>query len=178
MLATRESLPGHHGLAQAAELAELLDAEACWENLRKTPGDDGNMAVLLRDLTARQRAYEAFRTRLTAYNARHKPAHLPELMLNNPIRLGTWCGKLRDLFRLLEQDSQAPCPLHLVEKAYRAADRIGERQETALVERAPRPASVAAAIRVLETVAEWCAGQASQQSDSANRAIVIPLPPR
>jgi len=142
---------------QAEELSEVLDAEAYWENMRKVPGDGAEMGGLLRDLTARQKAYEAFRLKLTAYNATYKPAHIPELMLNNPARLGIWCGKMRTLYRRLENHPKAQCPRHLLEKAYRCADRIGERLKATPIGRALPPKDIAATVQVLETVIKWCA---------------------
>src|SRR5260370_13844817 len=43
------------------------------------------------------------------------PGHAPELLLNNPSRLGTWCRRMRDLCLLVEHDPQcqfpvSPCP--------------------------------------------------------------------
>src|SRR5436309_2848376 len=106
---------------QALELSLLVDLEARWENLRKSsPGD-------LQNLHSRQKAYDAFHTKLVAYNKQYKPAHVPELLLNTPSRLGIWCRAMRDLYVQVEDDSRAHYPVHLLEKAYRWADRIGVR---------------------------------------------------
>src|SRR5258707_5439965 len=96
----REAASGTLPAAQAAELALLVDLEARWENLRKTPAPDGTTATL--DLVDRQKSYETFRTKLVAYNDRHTPAHVPELLLNTPSRLGAWCRRMRDLYLQVE----------------------------------------------------------------------------
>ena len=75
MFELKEAISGSLGPAQAAELSLLVDLEARWENLRQTsPGD-------LQDLHGRQKAYDAFHTKLVAYNKQYRPAHVPELLL-------------------------------------------------------------------------------------------------
>ena len=59
-----------------------------------------------------QRAYEVFHAKLVAYNKRHTPAHVPELLLNSPSRLGMWCCRMRDLYLQVEHDPQSHCPVH------------------------------------------------------------------
>src|SRR5258708_473313 len=76
---------------QAAELARLVELEACWENLRSPASRRADAQSTPGALNARQKAYDAFRAKLTAYNKRYRPAHIPELLLNTPARLGTWC---------------------------------------------------------------------------------------
>src|SRR4051812_37256310 len=113
--------------AQAAELASLVDLEARWENLRtpaSRPPDSQPSIKLLQD---KQRAYEGFRAKLAAYNKRFTPTHIPELLLNTPIRLGRWCQTMRDLHARLEPGTSAPFPVHLLEKAYRWADHVAAR---------------------------------------------------
>lgn len=146
-------------LAQAVELALLVDLEACWENLRLTAEGDVAPGTTSRDLHARQKAYEAFRARLAAYNRRYAPAHLPELLLNTPPRLGAWCRKMRDLYLQVEHDPKAHCPAHLLEKAYRRADRIGARLNRGPVPRAAPAAGIRNAVEQLEALARWCEGQ-------------------
>jgi hypothetical protein len=142
--------------AQAADLCVLIDLEACWENMRKAPGGAPEVDANSRDLLGRQRAYEAFRAKLAAYNSRYAPAHVPELLLNTPPRLATWCRKMRDLYLQTEHDPRSHCPAHLLEKAYRWADRIGLRLNRELIDRKPPPASTRAAIEELEGLAQWC----------------------
>ena len=77
--------------AQAAELALLVELEARWENLRKPPSPTPEVPYSTQELHGRQKTYEAFRARLAAYNQRYRPAHIPELLLNTPARLGLWC---------------------------------------------------------------------------------------
>jgi hypothetical protein len=142
--------------AQATELSLLIDLEACWENMRKAPGAASEVDTTSRDLVGRQRAYEAFRARLAAYNRRHTPAYVPDLLLNTPSRLAVWCQKMRDLYLQIEYDPRAHCPTHLLEKAYRRADRIGVRLNRDLANRTPPPASIRATIEELEGLARWC----------------------
>src|SRR5262249_22601140 len=109
------------GPAQAADLSLLVDLEACWENLRQTsPGD-------LHDLHGRQKAYDSFPTKLVAYNRKYRPAHVPELLLSTPSRLRRWCQAMRRLYLQVEHDPKGHCPVYLLEKAYRRADRISAR---------------------------------------------------
>jgi hypothetical protein len=142
--------------AQAAELALLVDFEARWENLRKTPSPGHEVGSTLQDLHGKQKAYEAFRTKLVAYNQRYSPAHVPELLLNTPSRLGIWCRTMRDLFLQVEHDPQGHSPVHLLEKAYRWADRMGVRMNKERVSRAEPPGTIRAAIRNLEALGQWC----------------------
>jgi hypothetical protein len=153
----------HVDLAQMAELALLVDLEARWENLRNSRPATGAPAGA-QDLPGKQRAYEVFRARLRGYNKRYTPAHVPELLLNTPQRLGKWCRAMRDLFLRVEADPQVGCPAHLLEKAYRWADRVAGRTGKDPVSRSAPPQSVQAAIRDLEALAKWCdelAGSAS-----------------
>jgi hypothetical protein len=138
---------------QAADLAVLVDAEARWENLRKAaPPGPG-----LHDLHARQKAYDAFHAKLVAYNRRYTPPHAPELLLNTPKRLALWCRRMRDLFAQVGPAPGGPCPVHLVEKAYRWADQVATHRGQAPAVRPPAPpASVREAIDALEAVARWC----------------------
>jgi hypothetical protein len=144
--------------AQATALAVLVDLEACWENLRKVPVVNENPQASSRDLAGRQRAYDAFRTHLLAYNATYTPAHVPDLLLNSPARLGSWCGTMRNLFRQIEANPGAPCPHHLLAKAYRRADHLGSRLNRTPVARAAPPATVRDAVRELEALTQWCLG--------------------
>src|SRR5260370_16168919 len=86
-----EAQVGNLDPAQATELSLLVELEACWENLRKATARHVDAGSRLKDLSARQKAYDAFRIRLVAYNKRYAPAHVPELLLNNPARLETSC---------------------------------------------------------------------------------------
>jgi hypothetical protein len=137
---------------QAAELSLLVDLEARWENLRK-----GAPGYSLQDLQARQRAYDAFHVKLVAYNRRYTPPHVPELLLNTPLRLALWCRKMRDLYRQVELLPQGHCPVHLLEKAHRCADHLATRLQT---DPASRPATLPGTIHdtagALEALAHWC----------------------
>src|SRR6478672_10109713 len=141
--------------AQPAELSLLMDLEARWENLRGNRiGNAGKEDTA--HLQQKQRAYEAFHDKLTAYNKTFKPEHVPERLLNTAVRLGEWCRKMRDVLARLEQVPKVPYPGHLMEKAYRSADHVADRMQK---ERAVRPApsgDVAGAVRELESLARWC----------------------
>jgi len=142
--------------AQATELSLLVDLEARWENLRKPTSERVGVGIVMKDLSAKQKAYDAFRSRLVAYNKRYTPAHVPELLLNTPSRLGTWCRRMRNLYLRIEHDPHRHCPVHLLEKAYRRADQIGVRVNKSLVRRATPSATIADAIKDLESLVQWC----------------------
>ena len=140
-----------HHPSRCAELAVLLDLEARWENLRALRTSAGPSS--LQELQRIQRAYEDFHARLVAYNKRHAPAHIPELLINTSVRLEQWCKKVSALLTALD-DGEA-FPAHLLEKAYRLADAIAIRRNR---ERAGRPASGEArsVARELGALAAWC----------------------
>jgi hypothetical protein len=148
----RQAAVGYRNPAQAIELSLLVDLEACWENLRKTPQGD----TLMQNLKNRQKAYDVFRSKLVVYNKRFTPAHVPELLLNTPSRLGKWCQRMRDLYLQVEHDPQGHCPLHLLEKAYQCADRVGVRLNKDRVSRSTPPGTIRDAIRELEALGQWC----------------------
>src|SRR5229473_4889150 len=127
MLEMKEASVANIDLAQAAELSLLVDLEARWENLRKTPSRAPEVAFSRQDLQGKQKAYEAFHAKLVAYNKQYTPAHVSELLLNTSSRLGTWCRMMRDLYLQVEHDPQGHCPVYLLEKAYRWADQVSIR---------------------------------------------------
>jgi hypothetical protein len=137
---------------QAVDLSLLVDLEARWENLRKTPLWDPGVGSATHDLHGKQRAYDAFRAKLAAYKRRY----MPELLLNTPRRLAVWCRRMRDLYLRVEHDPRAHCPAHLLEKAYRWADRISARMNEGRPSRAAAPDTIRAAIQALEALGLWC----------------------
>jgi hypothetical protein len=141
---------------QAIELSLLVDLEARWENLRKTPSQASEVGVTTQDLQAKQKAYEAFHSRLVAYNKRYTPTHVPELLLNTPSRLGIWCRKMRDLYLQVEHDAQGHCPVYLLEKAYRWADHVGIRMNKDRVTQSTTHGTIRAVIGDLELLGQWC----------------------
>ncbi len=143
--------------AQALELALLVDLEARWENLRvtATPSMEGPPSIQV--LHAKQKTYDAFRTKLAAYNKRYQTAHVPELLLNTPARLGLWCQAMRDLYLQVETVPQVPLPTHLMEKAYRWADRVADKKGKGRIGRSNPPSTIRAAIVDLEALIQWCA---------------------
>jgi hypothetical protein len=147
--------------AQAAELALLIELEARWENLRTPRSPSAEEPSANDELHAKQKAYDAFRARMRTYNLRHKPAHVPELLLNTPARLGAWCRWVRKVYGLAEHDAPVPCPAHLVEKAYRSADKLAGKVAREPAARSAPPDTTQAALRELEALAEWCDGLAA-----------------
>jgi hypothetical protein len=141
--------------AQAAELALLVDLEARWENLRNTPPQDPGVLPATQDLHGKQKAYEVFRAKLATYNKRYSPPHVPELLLNTASRLGTWCRRMRDLYVQVAPNPAMRCPVHLLEKAYRCADRVAARMGKDPVQRSTLPADIGAALRDLEALCQW-----------------------
>src|SRR4051812_8893642 len=142
--------------ARAAELAALVELEARWENLRTAPSRTAEARSTTQDLHTMQKAYEAFRTKLAAFCKHYPPGHVPELLLNTPIRLGLWCRQMRELFRQVADTPQGRYPGQLMEKAYRTADKLAGRWG---VPSPPRPApadDVGAAIRELDALEKWC----------------------
>jgi hypothetical protein len=154
MSAMSETPAQNLSLAQATELSLLVDLEARWENLRKarfmTPQELHNV----------QKAYELFRTKLMAFNKKYAPAHVPDLLLNNPVRLGTWCKRMCQLYLQVEHDPHVPCPVHLLEKAYRCADGMASRIGKEPFKRSVPLDSTQAAVRELEALLRWCSGLA------------------
>jgi hypothetical protein len=142
-------------LAQATQLALLVEAEARWENLRKTASQPQEPKGALETLLGLQKAYEAFRGRLVTYNRKYTPAHVPELLLNTPPRLARWCRQMEALFLSVEHAPQAPCPLHLLEKAYRRAEGMSARMDAAGVRRSVPPLTMGTAVAELGALARW-----------------------
>lgn len=141
--------------AQAAELSKLADLEARWENLRAERGNGGKEGAFIQ-LQQKQKAYEAFHAKLKDYNKAFRPAHVAELLLNTPHRLSEWCRWMRDLHARVERNDPIPYPAHLMEKAYRSAERVASRLN---LEPAPRPVlprNVAEVAQELESLACWC----------------------
>ena len=142
--------------AQAAALTVLLDLEARWENLRAARQETPRVSSIARDLLVMQKAYDAFRVQLKAYQASFSPTHVSELLLNTPARLGGWCRQVRDLHLRAGQSAQAHSPVHLLEKAYRWADQLAGKRGTERASRASPPGTAEAMIRHLEALAVWC----------------------
>jgi hypothetical protein len=147
--------------AQAAELALLIEMEARWENLRVPRSRTAREPSTTNDLQAKQKAYDAFRGGMRAYNVRHAPAHVPELLLNTPARLGKWCRWVRKVYGLAGRDSRLPCPAHLLEKAYRSADKLAGKAGREPAVRPAPPDTMQAVLGELEALAVWCDDQAT-----------------
>jgi hypothetical protein len=63
---------------------------------------------------------------------------------------------MRDIYMQVERDPQAVYPVHLLEKAYRWADRMAARMNKARVNRLTPPGTIRSAIEELEAVGRWC----------------------
>ena len=141
---------------QARALSLLVELEAGWENLRLCPPLIQKPASDVKELHQKQKAYEMFHAKLVAYNKGFRPAHVPELLLNNAERLGAWCRRMTDLLRAAQHDSQACYPAHLIEKAYRWADRLSDQRKLDRISRPTLSRDTPAAIQELEHLAQWC----------------------
>jgi hypothetical protein len=157
----KEFSAGNLESAQAMELALLVDLEACWENLRSSSLRPSGVQASTQSLHNRQRAYEVFRAKLATYNQRYAPAHVSELQLNTPGRLGLWCRAMRDLYARIEHEPQARCPVHLLEKAYRWAERLADSLSKPRLSRSNPQGTIRATIQELDGLCQWCANLAS-----------------
>ncbi len=155
MLEMKHVGPEDPTLAQAAALLQLVDLEARWENLRDTP-TAGPGTPGLEGLQKKQSAHRLFQDQLAAYNQRYTPAHIPELLLNTPTRLGKWCQRMRELCLRVERSGQAPCPSHLVEKAYRRADKLARRLGKGPVPQQTAADTIRTVVNELEKLGKWC----------------------
>jgi hypothetical protein len=133
---------------QAAELARVLDLQSRWENMR---ADCGDSTTRLQSL---QRAFEAYRVRLTEYKTRHRSHEIPDQSPSSPDRLGAWCRMVRVLFTRAAEGNE--CPAQVVTKAWRLADRIAARAKLEPVGRESPAGNMAEAIRQLDVLIAWC----------------------
>jgi hypothetical protein len=136
------------GPAQATDLAALLDLQARWECLLA----DAAAGTTI-DLSGRQKAYEAFRTKRTGYEARYGPADVPEGTVSTAGRLAGWGRAMAAILR--RADVGTACPVHLLEKAHRMAGRLAVRLGREPVAKGARQA-VADAVQELDAVIAWC----------------------
>ena len=167
MSGINEVSPPKQAAAWARELSSLVDLEARWENLRNTPSQDLAGGHGTDDLLAKQKAYEAFRAKLAAYNDRYEPSHTTESLLNTPARLEKWCDKMRNIYLQVESNPHAVYPVHLMEKTYRLADRLAVRLNKPSVSRSTVGRIIRCAIGELEAVGKWC-NEVAQSSPSVN----------
>jgi hypothetical protein len=141
---------------QAAELFLLLELEAEWQNLLHATSPDLEPRAALHELRGKQKAYEAFHNKLVAYNKQFSPGHVPEPSLHSPSRLGAWCRAMRNLCLSVKQVPQSHCAAHLLEKAYRCAERIGVRMGQCVISRPAQTDTVGAVIEELDALIRWC----------------------
>jgi len=142
--------------SRTADLALLVDLEARWENLRPAPSVATDRRCTHQELTAKQRAYESFRLKLVAYNAKYHPGYLPAFLRGSPARLAAWLREMRELYRQVEETPHVPSPVHVLEKAYRCADAVAAKAGQGRFNRAPAPETVAAAVQELQALQSWC----------------------
>lgn len=143
---------------QAAALSLLLDLEAQWQNLLKIAPVAAEGSAFLHDLHGKQKAYEAFQTKLAAYNKQYPPGHRPEPALHSPARLGAWCRAMRNLCAQAERAPQSRCPSHLLKKVHWYADRIGVRLGQGTISRPTQTDTFGAVIEELDALSRWCDG--------------------
>jgi hypothetical protein len=133
---------------RAAKLAQVLDYQSRWENMR---ADGTDSTAQLQGL---QRAFEAYRVRLAEYRLRYRTEQTPDLSPSGPNRLGAWCRTVRAVCRRASEDAE--CPSHAVMKAFRMADRIADRVKVEPLSRESSPTDMAGAIRQLSALIVWC----------------------
>ncbi len=141
---------------QARELCLLVDLEATWENARHGSSVAQSLSLNVKELQRKQHAYEVFHSKLVAYNKGFRPAHVPELLLNTADRLGAWCRDMIDLLRAAQTSFPAYYPAHLIEKAYRHAERLSGQRAVEHVSRPILSRDTAGAVQELERLAQWC----------------------
>src|SRR5262245_25418313 len=142
--------------AQAAPLAARVELEAHWENLRAAPSRTAAVRSTNQDLHGIQRAYDAFRAKLAAFNRQCPPGHTPEVLLNTAARLGAWCRRMRDLCLRVEHDPRARYPTQVLGKARRCADGIAAKAGKGCPPRPSPPGDLRAAAGELEALGRWC----------------------
>jgi hypothetical protein len=144
----------HLTAAQADALAVVVELESLWENVpsaaAQTSASEG-----WRGLNAKQRAFDAYHSHLVAYNRQYRPSHFGERPATTPSRLGAWCRKMAQLYGRVDR---AECPVALLEKVHRYADRLAVRLNATPCVRGTPQTSTADAVADLGAVAEWCDG--------------------
>jgi hypothetical protein len=154
MLQMRESAVGNLDLAQATELATIIELEARWDNLRQTSESHD---AAFDDLQGKQRAYEAYRSKLVAYNQRYKAGYEVERSVSTPVRMEMWYKDMQILYRQVENGRPEFYPVQLIRKAYRLADKLAVRLKKVPVNRTtPQGTTLRSAIEELEELARWC----------------------
>jgi hypothetical protein len=139
---------------RADALAHLVELEARWMNVPSAVAT-ASASVSLAGLVANQKAFDAYRSHLVAYNRRYRPVYDGVRPANTAARLAAWCRTTADLYR---RAGRAECPVDLLEQAHRCTDRLGTRLNRNLVCRPAAVTSTADAIAGLAAVADWCDG--------------------
>lgn len=138
--------------SQAVELLRVLELQAFWENLKEnTPTKD----VPTGQLKDRQKAYEAYRSRLAAYTTKYRSFPLPELSQNSPKWVSQWFRVVRAVVRAAVDGPNVELPTHLVTKAHRLGLRVAERLKRTPLANASSPATLPAAVEQLEALIAW-----------------------
>jgi hypothetical protein len=140
---------------QAADLSKLLELLTRWENMRDYPATvEGVKAPAF--LLDRQRAYEIYQADLRTYSTRYQTSQMPAVRSNTPSHIGDWLRAVRAVWRRAESKIGGDTPVHILEKAYRLADRTADRLKTDRFVRATMPRGVPAAVCELEALIDWC----------------------
>ena len=63
---------------------------------------------------------------------------------------------MRDLYLRVEHDPGVGPPTHLLEKAYRWADRVADKTGKGRITRPGPPGSLRDAVQALEVLGRWC----------------------
>lgn len=141
--------------ARVTELLHVIDLEARWSNLIAVKtGLTPSLAVL----GEKQRAYEAFRVRASAYQSRFATAYQSEPLLGNPVRLAAWCRAMRDVCLAASSSGQCPRPAHLLAKAYRVAEGAAAKFGSVYIRPSASGESVAQVAEELDALARWVEG--------------------
>lgn len=153
--------------AQAVELLRVLELQAFWENLKENaPAKD----VPTAQLKDRQKAYEAYRSRLAAYTAKFRTFPLPELTQNSPKWVAQWFRIVRAVVRAAADGANAELPTNLVAKANRLGLRVAERLKRPPLPLPAAPATFAAAAEQLETLIAWGEAPAAAPAEPQSQA--------
>ena len=144
-----ETAVAHLDAAQALELVRVMELQAFWENLRETVGQKDLPTSHLKD---RQRAYEAYRSRLAAYTTKYRTFPLPELTQNSPKWVAQWFRVVKAILQRTADAATNEIPLQLLAKTHRLADRILVRLKKTPLASFTAPTTWEAALAQLDTL--------------------------
>ena len=154
--------PDYPDDAQADALAHLVELEARWVSVPVAVATE-SASVSVAGLVAKQKAFDAYHAGRVAYNQRFRPAYHGQRPVTTAVRLAAWCRTMADLYR---RAGRSECPVHILDQAYRCADRLRIRLSRDPVRRPEVVTTTAGAIAGLEAVAAWCDGLLPPGSDA------------